>query len=33
MDKYGGNLNQFQQDTGISNAVMKDIEKIAAAKG
>lgn len=33
MDKYGGNLNQFQQDTGISSAVMKDIEKIAAAKG
>ena len=33
MDKYGGNLNQFQQATGISNAVMKDIEKIAAAKG
>ena len=33
MDKYGGNFNQFQQDTGISNAVMKDIEKIAAAKG
>ena len=33
MDKYGSNLNQFQQDTGISSAVMKDIEKIAAAKG
>ena len=33
MDKYGGNLNQFQQDTGISNAVLKDIEKISAAKG
>lgn len=33
MDKYGGNLNKFQQDTGISSAVMKDIEKIAAAKG
>jgi len=33
MDKYGGDLNRFQEKTGISNAVMKDIEKIAAAKG
>ena len=33
MDKYGSNLDQFQQDTGISSAVMKDIEKIAVAKG
>lgn len=33
MDKYGGNLSTFQEKTGISNAVMKDIEKIAAAKG
>ena len=33
MDKYGGNLNKFREDTGISSAVIKDIEKIAAAKG
>jgi hypothetical protein len=33
MDKYGGNLSAFQEKTGISSAVMKDIEKIAAAKG
>jgi len=33
MDKYGGDLNRFQDKTGISSAVMKDIEKIAAAKG
>ena len=33
MDKYGGNLNQFRQDTGISSATLKDIQKIAAAKG
>tara|TARA_S200002703_G_scaffold86724_1_gene74718 strand:- start:326 stop:1780 length:1455 start_codon:yes stop_codon:yes gene_type:complete len=32
MGKYGGNLNQFQQDTGISSATLKDIQKIAAAK-
>ena len=33
MDKYGGNLNKFREDTGISSAVIKDIQKIAAAKG
>ena len=33
MGKYGGDLNRFQEKTGISSAVMKDIEKIAAAKG
>ncbi len=32
MGKYGGDLNRFQEKTGISSAVMKDIEKIAAAK-
>ena len=33
MDKFGGNLNTFQEKTGISSATLKDIEKIAAAKG
>ena len=33
MGKYGGDLNSFQEKTGISNAILKDIEKIAAAKG
>lgn len=32
LDKYS-NLEKFQEKTGISSAVMKDIEKIAAAKG
>ena len=33
MAKFGNDLSSFQEKTGISNAVMKDIEKIAAAKG
>ena len=32
MEKFGGNLNTFQEKTGISSAILEDIKKIAAAK-
>jgi len=32
MGKYGGDLSRFQEITGISSKILKDIEKIAAAK-
>ena len=32
MDKYGGDLNRFKEQTGISSATLKEIQKIAAAK-
>jgi hypothetical protein len=33
MAKFGNDLSGFQEKTGISNAILKDIQKIAAAKG
>ena len=33
MGKFGNDLGGFQEKTGISNAILKDIQKIAAAKG
>ena len=33
MKKYGSNVSRFQEKTGIDTAILKDIQKIAAAKG
>ena len=33
IDKYGSNVSRFQFKTGIDTAILKDIQKIAAAKG